>query len=188
MDVRTLCLAVLSKGEATGYEIKKTFEDGPFAHFQSASFGSIYPALSRLLADGLVEARAQEQDGRPDKKVYSITPAGLAVFDEALTKSPDADIFRSDFLFLMYFAARLPQARVRSLIDARIAMYRGRLAHIAGEAQSRRESGCRLDGGREFVAGFGAALYQGAAEFLEANRDRLINDLAAARAGRNAAE
>ena len=82
MDVKTLCLAVLFQGEATGYEIKKAFEEGPFAHFQRASFGSIYPSLSRLLAEGLAEAEAHEQDGRPDKKVYRLTAAGREAFDD----------------------------------------------------------------------------------------------------------
>jgi len=182
MDVRTLCLAVLTKGEATGYEIKKMFEEGPFAHFQSASFGSIYPALSRLLAEGLVEARAQEQDGRPDKKVYSITPAGDAVFSAALTTTPEADIFRSDFLFLLFFAARIPEARVIELIDRRIEMYRGKYAHITGMVADRRARGCASDPGRDAVAGFGAALYEAAANYLESNRDSLIEHLRAARA------
>ena len=30
MDVKTLCLGVLSRGPHTGYEIRKQFEDGPF--------------------------------------------------------------------------------------------------------------------------------------------------------------
>ena len=56
MDVRTFCLGVLSLGDATGYEIKKQAEDGPFSHFYKAGFGSIYPALARLAADGAVPA------------------------------------------------------------------------------------------------------------------------------------
>lgn len=143
MDVRTLCLAVLTKGDATGYEIKKMFEEGPFAHFQSASFGSIYPALSRLLSEGLVEARAQEQDGRPDKKVYSITPAGNALVDAALTVTPEADTFRSDFLFLLFFATRLPEARVIELIDQRVDMYRAKQNHIAEQMAAREQNDCR---------------------------------------------
>lgn len=182
MDIRTLCLAVLTKGDATGYEIKKMFEEGPFAHFQSASFGSIYPALSRLLADGLVEARAQEQDGRPDKKVYSITAAGQAEFDSALTITPEPDTFRSDFLFLLFFASRMPEDRVIDLIDQRIAAYRGKHAHIIGQKAERVASGCICDPGRETVAGFGAALYEAAATFLETNRDSLIERLRTARA------
>ena len=46
MDTRSICLGVLSMGEATGYEIKKLFEDGPFSHFYDAGYGSIYPALN----------------------------------------------------------------------------------------------------------------------------------------------
>ena len=46
MDVRTLCLGVLSMGSASGYEIKKRLENG-FGHFYDASFGSIYPGQSR---------------------------------------------------------------------------------------------------------------------------------------------
>lgn len=182
MDVRTLCLAVLTKGEATGYEIKKVFEEGPFAHFQSASFGSIYPALSRLLAEGLVEARAQEQDGRPDKKVYSITEAGNAVVDAALTIDPEPDTFRSDLLFLLYFAARLSDERVNDLIDRRIKLYRTKQAHICTQMTAREATQCNGDPGREFVAGFGIAIYAAAADYLEANRTSLLERLRAARA------
>src|SRR3546814_4831653 len=72
------------------------------AHFQRAGFGSIYPALSRLLAEGLAEARAHEQDGRPDKKVYRLTAAGRAAFHRAIGQEPEADQFRSDMLFLLH--------------------------------------------------------------------------------------
>ena len=73
MNVRTLCLAVLQFGDATGYEIKKMVEDGMFNHFIEASYGSIYPALTRMSDDGLVTCRTEAQSGKPDKKIYSIT-------------------------------------------------------------------------------------------------------------------
>ena len=41
MNVKTLCLGFLSTREATGYEIKKEFEEGFFSHFIEASYGSI---------------------------------------------------------------------------------------------------------------------------------------------------
>ena len=69
MDARTLCLGVIARGDETGYEIKKSFEEGPFAHIQAASFGSIYPALTKLSEDGLLACRDERQDTRPDKKV-----------------------------------------------------------------------------------------------------------------------
>ena len=68
MNVRTLCLGVLSAGEASGYQIKKEIEEGLFSHFIDASYGSIYPALTQLAGEGLVTVRAEEQSGKPDKK------------------------------------------------------------------------------------------------------------------------
>ena len=55
MDTKSICLAVLCQGDTTGYEIKKAFEEGPFSFFQDVSFGSIYPALTRALDEGLVD-------------------------------------------------------------------------------------------------------------------------------------
>lgn len=177
MDVKTLCLAVLFQGEATGYEIKKAFEEGPFAHFQRASFGSIYPALSKLLAEGLAEAEAREQDGRPDKKVYRLTPGGRAAFLRALSQAPEPDHLRSDALFLLYFARELPKHRVEALIDGYIASYRAQADRIAGCRAERAASGAEIDPGRWLVSGFGVAVYRAAADYLSSNRDELLRGL-----------
>ena len=91
MDVRTICLGLLSAEDRSGYEIKKLLEEGPLGHFVEASFGSIYPALTKMTEDGLVEFRTEAQEGRPDKKTYSITERGREVFRTALegALSPD---------------------------------------------------------------------------------------------------
>src|SRR5690242_12327400 len=101
MNVRTLCLGVLTMGEATGYEIKKEIEEGLFSHFIEASFGSIYPALTQLLSEGLLTVRAEEQTGKPDKKVYAITEAGRRALERQLAVIPAKDKFKSEFLFQM---------------------------------------------------------------------------------------
>ena len=175
MDVKTLCLAVLFQGDATGYEIKKAFEEGPFAHFQRASFGSIYPALSRLLAEGLAEAEAHEQDGRPDKKVYRLTPAGRSAFHRAIGQDPEPDQFRSDMLFLLYFARELPRERVEALIDRYIASYQAQADHIEACRAERLASGKEIDAGRWLVSGFGVAIYRAAADYLIRNRAPLLS-------------
>ena len=87
MNVRTLCLGILSLQEASGYEIKKDVEDGLFSHFIEASFGSIYPALTQLASEGYVTVREEEQTGKPDKKVYAITDAGRNALAKASTTS-----------------------------------------------------------------------------------------------------
>jgi PadR family transcriptional regulator AphA len=71
-----LCLGILAQQDASGYEIKKAVEEGLFAHFIDASYGSIYPALTQMLGDGHVSVREDNQPGKPPKKVYSITETG----------------------------------------------------------------------------------------------------------------
>ena len=170
MDAKTLCLAVLSRGDASGYEIKKTLEDPPFSHFQDTGFGSIYPALSSLAQDGLVTGRAMPQEKRPDKKVYSITPSGRTALIEALGTPPGPDRFRSDFLFVLFLADQMSGAQLRRLIDDRIALYEERIAAM----ESRMDGACEIEAGPGFVHGFGLALYKSARDYLLANRDRFL--------------
>src|SRR5689334_13005282 len=117
MDVRTICLGILTRGDATGYEIRKTFEEGGLQHFVEASFGSIYPALGRLTEEGLVSVRAEPQEKRPDRKVYSITPEGRSELLATLMRPLAEDRHRSPFMFAMLFSDLLPGSRVQSLID-----------------------------------------------------------------------
>ncbi len=168
MDVKTVCLGVLTLGDATGYEIRKMFEDGPFQHFTDAGFGSIYPALNRLRGEGLVTCEQQSQSGRPDKKVYSITDNGRAAFAQAIHKRPGPDKIRSDFLFTLFFEHLLPRQLIAEAVDEYIDWYRARLEHIRC---------CDRSGwgaGPVFVNEFGQAIYAAAVAFLEENRSRLI--------------
>ena len=134
MDVKTLCLGILSRSAATGYEIRKQVTEGPFSHFFEAGYGSIYPALNKLLEGGLVECRAESQNSRPDKKVYSITTNGRFALIDALSAPPSPDRVRSEFLFTTFFAHLLSPRQVEKLIQERLAWYResiDRMKHCA---------------------------------------------------------
>ena len=72
MNVRTLCLSILYEGEATGYEIRRMSVEGECSYFVEASYGSIYPALSKLEDEGLVSSRVEPQEGKPAKKVVVV--------------------------------------------------------------------------------------------------------------------
>lgn len=121
MNVKTLCLSILLEGEATGYEIRRLCVEGECAYFVEASYGSIYPALSRLEGEGLVTSRTQRQDGRPAKKIYAITEKGRAAFLDSLFEPLGDDVFRSPFLLFARFAHLLPAnlvaMRVREHLD-----------------------------------------------------------------------
>lgn len=169
MDVKTLCLGLLSFGDACGYELKKRFES-LFRHFYSAGYGSIYPALAELAEAGLVDCRAVPQDGRPDRKVYSITAAGRERFRGALHTAEPQHKLRSEFLAVMYFADLMDSERLTEVLDNRLRELRDSQAHIAGIQAT---WGAETPVGARFVAGFGAVLAQAAADYIEANRHLL---------------
>ena len=168
IDVRTICLGLLSRGPATGYEIKKSFEEGPIGYFLEASFGAIYPALGRLTDEGLVGLKVEPQDGKPDRKVYSLTARGRTAFEESLRIDPGPDRFRSEFLFLLMFADHIRPDHLRHLIDERLADYRCKLRHLEEPLSPAPNSP-----GLEFIRGQGVAYFRAIIEYIENNRHLL---------------
>ncbi len=168
MDVKTACLGVLLHGEATGYEIKKLFEEGPYSYFFDAGFGSIYPALARLCEEGLATVRDVTEPGRPRRKVYSITAAGRVAFRAALAEPPAPDRCRSEWVFVAWFAELLPPELLRHRMDERLGWYRSavdriRACHATAEPP-----------GRKFVTGLAEAMYAAAADYIEQHGPELI--------------
>ena len=104
---RVAILGMLSLGPQSGYGIKKLVE-GSIAHFWSESFGQIYPILRTLEADGLAVRRSERQDGKPDRRVYSITAEGLAELHRWLVRPSLPEGFRSELLLKLFLGRRVP--------------------------------------------------------------------------------
>ena len=160
MDVKTLCLGILSQGDTTGYEIKKQFESH-YSHFYEASFGSIYPALAKLTKNGLVSCTQKAQEKRPDKKVYSITSAGRLAFLDELNKVPGRDHIRSEFLATMLFGDLLSPAQLDKVIENKLSEYRAELEQMETSDMS------GASAGHTFVHGFGISFYRAAISYIE---------------------
>ena len=173
MDSRTVCLAVLSLGDASGYEIRKSLESGPIGQFTDAGFGSIYPALRRLRDEGMIEGQQQSQSGRPDKTVYHITQKGKLALHDALQEEPVEERLRSDHMFRLFFAHLLPISSIESLIDERVAHYTAKLEHINSKEPWGKERP-----GADFVRGFGQALYEAGARYLKEHKHELLAAIA----------
>ena len=188
MDVKTLCLGVLTEGDQTGYEIKQRFEEG-FRHFFVAGYGSIYPALAELTRRGLVHCTNVEQESRPDKKVYGITESGRRCLIEELLATPPRHKVRSEFLVLIYFAHLLPPAAVARIIEQMIGEWQSMLAHIESCVFSGEDGeGPCLTAGARFTAGFGRAVVSAASDYVENHKQELVDGLAAAAAAPSAVD
>jgi len=174
LKVGELCLGVLTMSDATGYEIKKLFEEGAFSHFIAASYGSIYPALQNLTKQGLVTCRQQSQQKRPDKKIYSITPAGREAFLHTLGREPAPDSFRSESLFVMMFAHLMPLDQVRRMIDDRLAFFDQSIRLFSADGCPCEEdllgTADRESSGASYARGLGLAIYTAEAAYLRENR------------------
>ncbi|MFC7258185.1 PadR family transcriptional regulator [Streptomyces lutosisoli] len=76
MALRNAVMAALLEGEASGYDLAKGFE-ASVANFWMATPQQIYRELERMESDGLVSARVVQQERRPNKRLFSLTDAGL---------------------------------------------------------------------------------------------------------------
>ena len=70
-------LVALSEQSGSGYELARRF-DRSIGFFWSATHQQIYRTLRAMEADGWVRAKPVVQQGRPDKKVYTVADAGRA--------------------------------------------------------------------------------------------------------------
>ncbi len=167
MNVRTLCLAILHFEDATGYEIKKASAEGKYSYFVDVSFGSIYPALAKLEAEGCVTVRHEITAGKPARKVYSITDAGNAELRAALSETPGRDVFRSEFLLVAMLCDGLPQENIRTMIDERIAAKRAELKQLKDARATISLTGA------QWTLSYGIACTSAALAYLESSRDEL---------------
>lgn len=80
-DLDSLILSVLEEGGAHGYIIAKRIHSRSEAAL-SVGEGQLYPALHALEAGGLITADWEQQEGKPPRKIYSLTSSGQATLAE----------------------------------------------------------------------------------------------------------
>ena len=166
MDVKTVCLGMLTDGEASGYALKKAFESS-FAHCFAAGFGSIYPALATLAEQGLVSCQEVPQAGKPDRKVYQITDKGMQHLLQELDDPAPSHKIRSEFLATMCFAHLMSTEQVQTVLDSRIEDAERNLRLIDEFEQSCDEE---FTTGVKFTLEFGRTMLRTMKEFVEQNR------------------
>jgi len=168
MNVSDLCLGTLYLSDCTGYEIKKLFE-AAFSHFHTAGFGSIYPALNKLAKAGLVEVRTEAGEGKPDRKRYSITEEGKAVFLLSLTQTEPGEQLKSDFQVILFFSHLMPTERLRQVVEQMETAYQHKLGYL----RSIVEMECHSEGVRLGI-NIGIASISARLETLKKHKHKLL--------------
>jgi DNA-binding PadR family transcriptional regulator len=105
-----ILLGLLQLKPSTGYDLKKTM-DKSIRFISPVALSQIYPTLKQLNAEELVEFQVEAREGKPDLKIYRVTPKGEAVFREWLQEPYVPDPYRFDYFTLRFsFSSMLPKA------------------------------------------------------------------------------
>lgn len=173
MDVKDLCLGALTYGDATGYDLKKFFENA-FGHCFLAGYGSIYPALAELTAEKLVTARRVPGQAGPSRKLYHLTTAGRRQFLAQLETVEPQHKVKSEFLVLVHFSHLLPPQRLNEVLDRHLQEIEQKLA-LMEACEPRKARGTLPSAGARFAFGFGKAMMTAAREYIRTHRHSLIS-------------
>jgi DNA-binding PadR family transcriptional regulator len=75
-EIDLMFLGLLLQGPAHGYELKKRIAISFGTQYPNPSDSVVYPRLVQFEKEGLVTSKVEQQQGVPNKKVYSLTEAG----------------------------------------------------------------------------------------------------------------
>lgn len=144
----------------SGYDIKKHVQRSLNAA-TSASYGTLYPMLHRLLDEGAVEMQEVPQQTRPAKKLYSITQRGRNDLLEWLQQPPSADQIKREFLLKLYLADSLSDDQLRKLLAMRRSEIQAQLAMLRRERHSRQKAS------RKWVIEYALSQYEAEISWLD---------------------
>ena len=128
MALEHALLVALSERPASGLELARRFERS-IGFFWHATHQQIYRVLARMAGDGWVSATQVAQQGRPDKLVYDVSPAGREVLAAWLAEPTPALGLRSDLAVKLRGASFGDRAAVLDVVRASLADHRARLDH-----------------------------------------------------------
>jgi DNA-binding PadR family transcriptional regulator len=155
MALEHAILVSLLEKPGSGYELARRFERS-IGYFWTATHQQIYRVLKRMEADGRLDVREVPQQGRPDKKEYSVSAHGLAALGEWLHEPIQPESVRHELAVKIRGAAFDDPRALIGEVERHQRMHRDQLDHyLAGErrdfggSDTRATGGGTLDAGRE---------------------------------------
>lgn len=95
-------LGLLNYGSMTGYDIVHIFKDS-LSYFWQAQTSQIYRELQTIKKNGWATDETVAQDGKPDKKVFTITENGKEELKRWLTEDTVSLEMRSPLMMKTFF-------------------------------------------------------------------------------------
>ncbi|MER6998162.1 PadR family transcriptional regulator [Streptomyces sp. NPDC000410] len=155
MALEHAILVSLLEKPGSGYELARRFERS-IGYFWTATHQQIYRVLKRMESDGWVDVRDVPQQGRPDKKEYSVAALGRTALSDWLHEPIEPESVRHDLAVKVRGAAFDDPAELIREVERHRQAHTERLArYLTGEArdftgpQAPRPAAGPPDAGRE---------------------------------------
>ncbi|WBA14963.1 PadR family transcriptional regulator [Salinivibrio proteolyticus] len=130
MSLPHVILTVLSNCESTGYDITKAFSTS-ISYVWKASHQQVYRELTKLAEKGAVSCRLEPQMGKPDRKVYAITPIGTDMLQTWLLSEPKLAPERDEYVARLLSCEVLDPSPMLGHVNQLIAESQQLLNHYA---------------------------------------------------------
>ena len=134
MALEHAILVSLAERSASGYDLARRF-DASIGNFWRASHQQVYKVLGRMERDGLVTSRAVAQDGRPDKRVHTITEEGREELRRFTRTATPPEVLRSEFAVKLRALPFGDPATTLADVRARRAAHADKLAYYEASAE-----------------------------------------------------
>ena len=115
MELKHAILGLLSIQPMSGYDLNRAFSN-TVAHFWYADQSQIYRTLDKLTANKAITTKVIHQEGKPNRKVHSLTAIGRAELEDWLTSPLEQERFKEPFMARLFFAANLTYTEVVQLL------------------------------------------------------------------------
>ena len=126
MSLSHAILTALLDEDLTGYALAKQF-DVSLGFFWQASHQQIYRELKGLHLAGSVNVLEVPQHGKPDKRVYSLTPQGRDMLESWITESTRARGTKDELFIKLFNVGSVPVGQVTAAVEQRRADHVGKL-------------------------------------------------------------
>ena len=128
MSLEYAILGFLNYQSLSGYDLKKVF-DQTVSHFWPATQSQIYRTLDRMIESEWVTQEVIEQQDRPDRKIYHITPQGVQELKNWLITPLSVGVNRSPALIQVFFSGLLSPQETLDMAHTKLSQMQAVLEH-----------------------------------------------------------
>lgn len=127
-------IARTESGEIHGYDLSRVFAESALGKIIRIEPGMLYHYLKKLARNDFITTRVEQQAGRPDRQVHTLTPAGETALHEWMNAPVTSTReIRLDFLVKLYLLQLFDEDQARQLVERQRAVMQSRAQRLQSQ-------------------------------------------------------